>query len=206
MRSADKSFRSFFLHGSTRTDRTSQLVKLNSDGLHWTFRHFHLICTCTCLYIYIYTQQTHTHTKSTYARQGSRPRNGDPGDTPSQGQRTFRRFVEHLHLDKRMEFSEGDVGIAGGIQILEAANVHPTYEDSIHRNLDLKKLGGSEWTWKFGIDIDFWCLTLQRDSVMSWYEWRWFVAPSLLDLYWILGSLTKIHYQIKYTQDHEQSM
>lgn len=48
-------------------------------------------------------------------------------------QRTFRRFVEHLHLDKRMEFSEGDVGIAGGIQILEAANVHPTYEDSIHR-------------------------------------------------------------------------
>lgn len=81
------SFRSFFVHGSTRTDRTSQLVKLNSHDLHWTLRHFHLVCIYIYIYvyinlsIYIYTQQTHT--KSTYARQRSRPRNGDPGDTPS---------------------------------------------------------------------------------------------------------------------------
>ena len=34
-----------------------------------------------------------------------------------------------------MEFAEGDVGLPGGIQILEPANLYPTYEDSIHRSL-----------------------------------------------------------------------
>ena len=31
--------------------------------------------------------------------------------------------------------AEGDVGLPGGIQILEPANLYPTYEDSIHRSL-----------------------------------------------------------------------
>lgn len=48
-------------------------------------------------------------------------------------QRVFRRFVKGLHLEKRMEFAEGDIGLPGGIQILEPANLYPTYEDSIHR-------------------------------------------------------------------------
>eukprot|EP00435_Cladocopium_sp_Y103_P064572 s631_g26.t1 len=48
-------------------------------------------------------------------------------------QKVFRRFVEGLHLEKRMEFAEGDIGLPGGIQILEPANLYPTYEDSIHR-------------------------------------------------------------------------
>ena len=34
-----------------------------------------------------------------------------------------------------MEFAEGDIGLPGGIQILEPANLYPTYEDSIHRSL-----------------------------------------------------------------------
>lgn len=48
-------------------------------------------------------------------------------------QKVFRRFVQGLHLEKRMEFAEGDIGLPGGIQILEPANLYPTYEDSIHR-------------------------------------------------------------------------
>ena len=51
------------------------------------------------------------------------------------GQKVFRRFVQGLHLEKRMEFAEGDIGLPGGIQILEPANLYPTYEDSIHRSL-----------------------------------------------------------------------
>merc|ERR1719310_459752 len=42
-------------------------------------------------------------------------------------------FRDSLSLNERIEFNEGDIGVAGGIQVLEAANVHPTTVDSIKR-------------------------------------------------------------------------
>merc|ERR1719389_171552 len=42
-------------------------------------------------------------------------------------------FKESLGFENRIEFNEGDVGVAGGIQILEAANAHPTTVDTIKR-------------------------------------------------------------------------
>merc|ERR1719277_1148576 len=47
------------------------------------------------------------------------------------------RFVEGLNLEQRIEFNEGDVGLAGGIQVLEPANANPTTIDMI------KRFGGS---------------------------------------------------------------
>merc|ERR1719277_1948665 len=49
----------------------------------------------------------------------------------------WNRFVEGLNLDQRIEFNEGDVGLAGGIQVLEPANANPTTIDMI------KRFGGS---------------------------------------------------------------
>merc|ERR1712087_415571 len=42
-------------------------------------------------------------------------------------------FATSLRLDERCEFGEGDLGIAGGIQILEPANLHITTVDLIRR-------------------------------------------------------------------------
>jgi len=47
------------------------------------------------------------------------------------------RFLEKMAFDEAMEFNEGDVGLAGGIQVLEASNEHLVTEDSI------KRFGGS---------------------------------------------------------------
>merc|ERR1719482_679172 len=46
-------------------------------------------------------------------------------------------FIEGLRLAKRLEFNAGDIGVAGGIQMREAANIHPTTVDMI------KRFGGS---------------------------------------------------------------
>ncbi|CAE7537410.1 unnamed protein product [Symbiodinium natans] len=46
-------------------------------------------------------------------------------------------FLTALGMDKPLEFNEGDVGLAGGIQVLESASVHPVFEDTI------KRYGGS---------------------------------------------------------------
>jgi len=46
---------------------------------------------------------------------------------------TWTNFVKTLKLDEPLEFNEGDVGLAGGIQTLEASSLHPTTEDSIIR-------------------------------------------------------------------------
>lgn len=45
----------------------------------------------------------------------------------------WNRFVETLRLDQPIEFDEGDVGLAGGIQVRELASLHPSAEDSIQR-------------------------------------------------------------------------
>ncbi|CAE8622846.1 unnamed protein product [Polarella glacialis] len=43
------------------------------------------------------------------------------------------RWLATLRLDERMEFNEGDVGLAGGVQVLEPANANPTNIDMIAR-------------------------------------------------------------------------
>eukprot|EP00929_Paragymnodinium_shiwhaense_P115088 TRINITY_DN836_c0_g4_i1.p1 TRINITY_DN836_c0_g4~~TRINITY_DN836_c0_g4_i1.p1 ORF type:complete len:1114 (-),score=334.64 TRINITY_DN836_c0_g4_i1:325-3666(-) len=52
---------------------------------------------------------------------------------PLVSQRRWESFKESLALDEKIEFNEGDVGVAGGIQVHEPANVHPTREDTIKR-------------------------------------------------------------------------
>lgn len=42
-----------------------------------------------------------------------------------------------LKMDEKLEFNEGDIGLAGGIQVLEPAGAHPVTTDSI------KRYGGS---------------------------------------------------------------
>jgi len=49
----------------------------------------------------------------------------------------FNAFIESLRLSKRLEFNQGDIGVAGGIQMREAANINPTTVDMI------KRFGGS---------------------------------------------------------------
>jgi len=45
----------------------------------------------------------------------------------------WQRFMGSLRLDRRLEFNEGDIGIAGGLQILESARLNPTTKDQIAR-------------------------------------------------------------------------
>merc|ERR1712187_27703 len=47
------------------------------------------------------------------------------------------RFLQALALEDRIEFNEGDVGVAGGMQVLEPASANPTTIDMI------KRFGGS---------------------------------------------------------------
>merc|ERR1711953_1318449 len=47
------------------------------------------------------------------------------------------RFLQGLSLEERIEFNEGDIGVAGGIQVLEPASANPTTIDMI------KRFGGS---------------------------------------------------------------
>eukprot|EP00930_Biecheleria_cincta_P020250 TRINITY_DN1526_c0_g1_i2.p1 TRINITY_DN1526_c0_g1~~TRINITY_DN1526_c0_g1_i2.p1 ORF type:complete len:274 (-),score=67.05 TRINITY_DN1526_c0_g1_i2:258-968(-) len=43
------------------------------------------------------------------------------------------RFLATLQLDERLEFNEGDIGLAGGMQVLEPSNANPTTVDAIRR-------------------------------------------------------------------------
>merc|ERR1711988_1310484 len=43
------------------------------------------------------------------------------------------RFLASLMLDERLEFNEGDIGLAGGIQVQEPSNANPTTVDAIRR-------------------------------------------------------------------------
>eukprot|EP00435_Cladocopium_sp_Y103_P019377 s726_g4.t1 len=43
------------------------------------------------------------------------------------------KFLSHLRFDEPLEFNEGDVGVAGGMQVLEPANANMVTEDSIKR-------------------------------------------------------------------------
>merc|ERR1719261_1162803 len=45
---------------------------------------------------------------------------------PSVTPKRWTYFTESLELGKRVEFNEGDVGLAGGVQVLELASSNPT--------------------------------------------------------------------------------
>merc|ERR1711988_2034071 len=49
------------------------------------------------------------------------------------GERRWRSFVDSLRFEDRCEFGEGDIGLAGGIQVREPANANVTTVDMIRR-------------------------------------------------------------------------
>eukprot|EP00933_Yihiella_yeosuensis_P002114 TRINITY_DN10349_c1_g1_i1.p1 TRINITY_DN10349_c1_g1~~TRINITY_DN10349_c1_g1_i1.p1 ORF type:complete len:1055 (+),score=216.85 TRINITY_DN10349_c1_g1_i1:121-3165(+) len=49
------------------------------------------------------------------------------------GPKAWLKFLNSLGLDDRLEFNEGDVGLAGGIQVQEPSNLNPTTIDQIRR-------------------------------------------------------------------------
>merc|ERR1719426_39004 len=59
------------------------------------------------------------------------------GIMPAVSQRRWMAFIDSLKLDSKVEFNAGDVGVTGGMQILEPANLNPTTTDLI------KRFGGS---------------------------------------------------------------
>merc|ERR1712232_45309 len=59
------------------------------------------------------------------------------GIMPVVSQKRWLAFLDSLKLDSKCEFNAGDVGVTGGIQILEPSNLNPTTQDMI------KRFGGS---------------------------------------------------------------
>jgi len=49
------------------------------------------------------------------------------------GERAFGRFVDSLGLEKKLEFTAGDLGLSGGIQVKEPSNLNLTTVDTILR-------------------------------------------------------------------------
>jgi len=49
------------------------------------------------------------------------------------GKDYFQKFIDSLGFDKNLEFNQGDIGINGGIQVLEPANAHTVLEDTVIR-------------------------------------------------------------------------
>jgi len=56
---------------------------------------------------------------------------------PSVTERRWQAFLDNLKVHEKCEFNAGDVGVTGGVQILEPANANPTTQDMI------KRFGGS---------------------------------------------------------------
>eukprot|EP00929_Paragymnodinium_shiwhaense_P061748 TRINITY_DN30868_c0_g1_i1.p1 TRINITY_DN30868_c0_g1~~TRINITY_DN30868_c0_g1_i1.p1 ORF type:complete len:1153 (-),score=238.74 TRINITY_DN30868_c0_g1_i1:144-3602(-) len=52
---------------------------------------------------------------------------------PMVSAKRWHAYKDSLGLDEPIEFNEGDIGIAGGIQVLEPASHHPTTVDTIKR-------------------------------------------------------------------------
>jgi len=62
----------------------------------------------------------------------------------------WRRFCEDLRLHEKCEFGAGDIGVTGGLQVQEPANLNPTTRDMIRR------FGGStsvEMQWPVETEI-----------------------------------------------------
>lgn len=45
----------------------------------------------------------------------------------------WRKFLASMNFEQRLEFNEGDIGLAGGIQVYEASNANPTTVDTVRR-------------------------------------------------------------------------
>jgi uncharacterized membrane protein YgcG len=52
---------------------------------------------------------------------------------PAVSEKGWQRFLDILRLDQKVEFNAGDVGVTGGMQIMEPANANPTTTDMIRR-------------------------------------------------------------------------
>jgi len=52
---------------------------------------------------------------------------------PSVSHSRWDGFLTELALDSRIEFNEGDVGLAGGVQVMEVSSLNPTTQDRIRR-------------------------------------------------------------------------
>eukprot|EP00933_Yihiella_yeosuensis_P015428 TRINITY_DN1346_c0_g1_i1.p1 TRINITY_DN1346_c0_g1~~TRINITY_DN1346_c0_g1_i1.p1 ORF type:complete len:1126 (+),score=265.45 TRINITY_DN1346_c0_g1_i1:107-3484(+) len=48
-------------------------------------------------------------------------------------EKSWLRFLDSLKLDDPLEFNEGDIGLAGGVQVTEPSNANPTTIDAIRR-------------------------------------------------------------------------
>merc|ERR1719253_33691 len=59
------------------------------------------------------------------------------GITPVVSEKRWQSFCEALKLDQKCEFNAGDIGVTGGMQLQEPANLNPTTQDMI------KRFGGS---------------------------------------------------------------
>jgi len=59
------------------------------------------------------------------------------GIMPVVAEKRWRAFCDSIKLDQKVEFNAGDVGVNGGVQIMEPANANPTTVDMI------KRFGGS---------------------------------------------------------------
>jgi len=59
------------------------------------------------------------------------------GVMPAVGARRWNTFLDGLKLDQKTEFNAGDIGVTGGLQVLEPSNANPTTVDMI------KRFGGS---------------------------------------------------------------
>merc|ERR1719181_1556087 len=52
---------------------------------------------------------------------------------PTVSPKRWNFFKESLGFEHAIEFNEGDIGVAGGLQVQEASNAHPTTVDTIKR-------------------------------------------------------------------------
>eukprot|EP00929_Paragymnodinium_shiwhaense_P090512 TRINITY_DN506_c0_g2_i2.p1 TRINITY_DN506_c0_g2~~TRINITY_DN506_c0_g2_i2.p1 ORF type:complete len:1105 (-),score=333.20 TRINITY_DN506_c0_g2_i2:256-3570(-) len=84
-----------------------------------------LIAQLTCSYTVIYADMVG------YARM--KRSNIIVETMPTVSRLRWESFKESLQLEQPIEFNEGDIGIKGGIQVLEPASAHPTTVDSIRR-------------------------------------------------------------------------
>merc|ERR1719378_132295 len=55
------------------------------------------------------------------------------GIMPVVSDKRWRSFCDSLKLEQKCEFNAGDIGVTGGTQILEPANMNPTTQDMIRR-------------------------------------------------------------------------
>jgi len=52
---------------------------------------------------------------------------------PSVSKERWQRFLQRMRLEERVEFGEGDIGLAGGVQVFEPASANITTVDMVRR-------------------------------------------------------------------------